>query len=281
MQEKESTYNINEDDVKYFCHYQVFQKTLKVYAEAMVNHPLFNANYITTYPQENYLKDYNDKMNTAIGEIFKIEYLEYCDKEYFFGCSFDVYEKTYKTRFAEYQKIYKDCNEFNFLNSELNEGVFIHKFNQYNIDELIEEKISYSLVKRGRFIKKRLSKLGFKLTISKKQLRSDKFSINSSKENPKPRKEKETKIKIKDHSNLKWNGSNLQLTELIKALIESNLLNHELSQKEIFKRFTDFLQVKEFDENDKIRDIRKRTHTKTPLLNLLEKSITSYIINKD
>ena len=280
MQEKESTYNISKADLKYLSHYQVFQKTLKVYAEAMVNHPVYNANYIKTNPQKNYHKDFNDKMNLAVGEMFNIEYLEYCDKEYFFGCSFEVYKKTYKTRFAEYQKIFKDCHEVNFLYSELNEGVLRHKFDRYNIDELIEQKISHSLVKRGRFIKKRLSKFGFKLNLTG----MNEFSINSSKENTKPIKEKETKIKIKDHSNLKhlsWNGTNLQLTELIKSLIESNLLNHELSQKEVFKRFTDFLQVDEFDENDKIRDIRKRTHTKTPLLNLLEKSINSYITNKD
>lgn len=281
MQEKESTQQVSKQDLIHFSHYRVFKKTLKVYAEAMVNHPLFNANYISTNPQKNDHKDFNDLMNTAVGEMFNIEYLEYCDKEYFFGCSFDVYKKTYKTRFAEYKKIYKDCDEINFLNSELMEGILHHKFSEYNIDNVIKNKISHSLVKRCNFIRCRMHELGFKLNISKKQLRLDKFSIDTSKENTKPIKEKETKIKIKDHSNLKWNGSNLQLTELIKALIESNLLNHELSQKEIFKRFTDFLQVTEFDENDKIRDIRKRTHTKTPLLNLLEKSITSYIINKD
>jgi hypothetical protein len=282
MQEKESTQQLEKHELIHFSHYKVFKKTLKVYAEAMGNPSLFNANYIPINPQKNDHKGFHHLMNTAVGEMFCIEYLEYCDKEYFFGCSFDVYKKTYKTRFAEYQKIYKDCDEIDFLNSELMEGVLHHKFSMYNIDNVIENKIGYSLIKRCEFIKDRILELGFKLTISKKQLRLDEFSIDLSKENDMRIKKKETKIK--DHSNLKllsWKGSNLQLTELIKALIESNLLNHELSQKEIFKRFTDFLQVTEFDENDKIRDIRKRTHTKTPLLNLLEKSITSYIINKD
>lgn len=284
MQVKESTHNLSASDLEYFKHYKVFKKTLKVYAELMVNHPLFNADYYTTNPQKKYHRDFKDKMETALAETFKIEYLQYFDKEYFFGCSFDVYKKTYKTRFAEYQKIYNDCCEIDFLNSELTEGILRHKFKNYNIDKVIENKISYSLIKRCHFIRDKILGLGFTLSFSKKQLRLDKFSINLSKENNKPKKGKRTKIKTKDHSNLKllsWNGTNLQLTELIKALIESNLMNHELSQKEIFKRFTDFLQVDKFDENDKIRDIRKRTHTKTPLLNLLEKSINSYITNKD
>jgi ATP-dependent Clp protease ATP-binding subunit ClpA len=70
-------------------------------------------------------------------------------------------------------------------------------------------------------------------------------------------------------------------TELAKALKESNLLNPELSQKAIFERFKEFMQVENFNEADKLKEIRKRTKDKTPLLNILETSLNNWIHRKD
>ena len=64
---------------------------MKVYANSMVNHPLFNYDYTKELTQSN-PKEFKDKMNKVVAEMFKAEYLQYFDKEYFFGCSFDVYE---------------------------------------------------------------------------------------------------------------------------------------------------------------------------------------------
>ena len=82
-------------------------------------------------------------------------------------------------------------------------------------------------------------------------------------------------------STLNWSGTKLELSELIKALIQSNKLNTGMHQNEIFKRFRDFLNVEEFDENDKLKDIRKRTNALTPLINILETSLNSWIKVKD
>ena len=86
---------------------------------------------------------------------------------------------------------------------------------------------------------------------------------------------------INNIKSLKWQGTELQLTELAKALKESNLLNPELSQKAIFERFKEFLQVENFNEADKLKEIRKRTKDKTPLLNILETSLNNWIHRKD
>lgn len=80
---------------------------------------------------------------------------------------------------------------------------------------------------------------------------------------------------------LKWQGTKLEFTELIKSLIVSSKLNPEVNQKEIFSRLKLFFNVDEFDENQKLNDIRKRTNTPTPLINTLEKSLSNWIKSKD
>lgn len=82
-------------------------------------------------------------------------------------------------------------------------------------------------------------------------------------------------------SKLNWAGTELELSELIKALIQANKLNPELTQTEIFKRFRYFFNVKDFDENDKLKDIRKRTNTLAIFINKLEISLSNWIKAKD
>ena len=80
---------------------------------------------------------------------------------------------------------------------------------------------------------------------------------------------------------LNWQGTQLEFTELIKALLLSNKISPELSQKEVFNRLKEFFNVDAFNENDKIRDIRNRTNTPTPFINTLETSLDNWIKSKD
>lgn len=82
-------------------------------------------------------------------------------------------------------------------------------------------------------------------------------------------------------NSLTWQGTPLEFTELVKALFESNKLNPELKQNEIFKRLKHFFNIDDFNENDKLKDIRRRTNTTTPLINILETSLNNWIKNKD
>ncbi len=82
-------------------------------------------------------------------------------------------------------------------------------------------------------------------------------------------------------SKLNWAGTKLELSELIKALIHLNKLNPELKQNEIFNRFRAFLNVEEFDENDKLGDIRERTKTTAIFINKLEIALNNWIKAKD
>jgi hypothetical protein len=83
------------------------------------------------------------------------------------------------------------------------------------------------------------------------------------------------------NSSLNWQGSQLEFAELTKALIQSNKLNNELTQTEIFNRLKLFFNIEDFKENDKLKDIRKRTNTLTPFINILETSLTNWIKSKD
>lgn len=82
-------------------------------------------------------------------------------------------------------------------------------------------------------------------------------------------------------NSLNWQGTPLQFTELTKALIQSNLISPELSENERFKRMRQLFNINEFNEGDKLKDIRRRTNTPTPLLNILETSLNNWIKNKD
>ncbi len=86
---------------------------------------------------------------------------------------------------------------------------------------------------------------------------------------------------IQRDNTLHWQGTPLQFTELTKALIQSNLISPELFENERFKRMREFFNVDTFDEGDKLKDIKKRSNTTTPLLNILETSLNNWIKNKD
>ncbi|MFJ1321996.1 RteC domain-containing protein [Capnocytophaga canis] len=79
---------------------------------------------------------------------------------------------------------------------------------------------------------------------------------------------------------LQWKGEAIELTELVQALIESKLLNPELTQKEIYSRFKAFFEI-DFDHEDKKKKIKKRTNTLTPFLEKLMISIENFIDGKD
>ena len=265
---QEETKGLNQD-LEHFRHYKVFCKTLKAYKQYASNMP--SNPYAKDVDHERY--EWKRKYEDCIKDIFKSEYLKYFDKEYFFGCSYEVYAKTYNERFCEYKKTFIDADEVDFLTTELDEGVLKHKFEGFDIDEMTSMQILYSLKKRLLFIEQRLEINGYELGVEEDEAEIMSYSL--------VRTEKNLEISKGNIKPLKWQGTELQLTELTKALKESNLLNPELSQKVIFDRLKEFMQVEKYNEAEKLKEIRKRTKDKTPLLNILETSLNNWIIKKD
>lgn len=90
-----------------------------------------------------------------------------------------------------------------------------------------------------------------------------------------------TQEQTKELNGLNWQGSELQFTELTKALFETKLISPEITQKEFFKRMKQFFNVKDFDDKEKLKGIRARTKDLTPFINTIETSLNNWIKNKD
>jgi hypothetical protein len=192
--------------------------------------------------------EWNDIEHFKLNDIFETDYnLLTESKKYFFGCSFDVYNDTYSDRLTTFLLDFPDANEVDFCDYELKKNLF------YVSSEFLKEKIRFSLKKRSSF-----------LNDKKERLTTQPQQVVTALEN-----------------SLNWQGTNLEFTELVKALFESKKLNPELKQIEIFKRLKQFFNIDEFNENDKLKDVRKRTSTTTPFINILETSLNNWIKKKD
>jgi hypothetical protein len=219
-----------------------------------------------------------------IEQIRRQEIKELNDKGvYFHYCKSKTYIKTYKERLNEFLEKYEDADPVYFIQQELKLYLIrINDFTPYSgLDLDQQEEFSYTRDMTVRFLVEQAKKNGYKITIE-----VDEFELTMDYkieeiESINDNFSTETNNSIKDMKRLNWQGTELQLTELTKALKESNLLNPELSQKAIFERLKDFMQVGNFNEADKLKEIRKRTKDKTPLLNILETSLNNWIIKKD
>lgn len=271
-------------------HFSALKKTLKFYSEYEENHPSATPND-GDYDDDVHYK-YYCKWTQIINDNFYSEYSSYFNKKYFLGCSFDVYKKTYKDRLTIFKESFFNADEIDFIKDELDAGIFKYFLKNFKYpytdpktredQDSTQEQISVSLKKRFEYLQQRAKENGFYLEYGE-------FNHTSKKElyDLEPIRESLDQKKdglINDINNLKtlqWQGSELQLTELIKALRESNQLNPELSQKEIFERFRWFMQVGNYNEADKLKEIRKRIKDKTPFLNILEIALNNWIHKKD
>ena len=104
---------------------------------------------------------------------FFAEYLEYYETDYFLGCSFQVYEKTYNQRLKDYLAEFIDTDEISFIRDELDEGVNNYKFKEFDLSsfdkniiheyERIQKQIHHSLKKRVEYLFERAKQNGFEL----------------------------------------------------------------------------------------------------------------------
>jgi hypothetical protein len=194
--------------------------------------------------------EWHDNHSFQLEQIFEIDYKLLTEREiYFYGCGFNVYKNTYDERLNSFLIEFPDAGELDFCEYELEKKV------NYISPHLLNLKIGFSINKRNEF----LNEKKIQLTTQTQQKQTLPHTENS----------------------LKWQGTNLEFTELVKALFEANKLNPDLTQTEIYKRLKLFFNIDEFNENDKLKDIRKRTNTKTPLLHVLETSLNNWITKKD
>jgi len=282
---------------------ELFKKTkdFLVEFEKILNKE-FETNKPTTFAaHEEY--DYEGELDSLFNELWEKESVYYlfgagheyentrnCElKEltdkgiYFPFCKFKVYEKTYKERLSKFLEIHEDAEEIDFIEKELEAfSKPIGSEEPFKYSDIKQKTdLTFTRKRTVSFLVQKAKIAGYNIIVtgdeSDEALSYEKEKIKNMIESPLS----ESNIAINNIEPLKWKGSELELTELSKALIELGLINPDLTQKEIFKRLRAFLQVDDFNENDKLKDIRKRTNTKTPLLNKLETSLNNWIHKKD
>lgn len=216
------------------------------------------------------LNKYKESYHIRLENHLK-EYVDY-DELHFIKFELEHYESSYHTANVKYRKIelgsdpnfpfkdYEYCQDLiqtqGFLKLKVMQMIIDYdspNTNLYNLE--LCEKLSQSFSKIITYLHQLQNEL-----------------INST---------VPTAIKQIHTPKLNWAGTELELSELIKALIIANKLNSELSQTEIFKRFRDFFNVSNFKESEKLNDIRKRSNTLTPFINTLEISLSNWIKAKD
>ena len=95
-----------------------------------------------------------------IYESFYEEYKRNLKAEiYFYGCSFDLYKKTFESRLKDFLLNFPDAKEKDFLIAELETGINSFEFPYISSD--LRTKINFSLERRKEFIIEKLHPLGY------------------------------------------------------------------------------------------------------------------------
>ena len=152
-----------------YKHYSSLKKTLKKILES------HNKWYSTEGPfasNPNAERIFNLYDKEIISSFFT-EYLQYKETNYFFGCSFQVYKKTYNQRLKDYLAEFFDTDEISFIKGELDEGIYNYKFKEFDLGcfdkniilkyERNKKQINHSLIKRLEYLSQRSKENGYDL----------------------------------------------------------------------------------------------------------------------
>ena len=82
-------------------------------------------------------------------------------KEYYFGCSFSIYEQHYSSRKDAFLKEFPDAREIDFIKEELEKGILTIPYPTEFIYDKIHKRMSFSLQKRFDFLDRRAFELGY------------------------------------------------------------------------------------------------------------------------
>lgn len=119
-------------------------------------------------------KKWLDNRLKVVHATFKKEYNTLVKKrKYFYGCPFEIYKETFNDRLVSYLTNHKDFTLITFIESELNEGIFL--FNRIYMCSEMLHKIQTSLRMRYEFLVKRVREENYNVIL----LENDKCIIES------------------------------------------------------------------------------------------------------
>lgn len=197
---------------------------------------------------------------------------------YFFGCTYDTYEKLYHKRLQLFQNEYPDSSEIDFINQELHLGILQFNFPFIYFETKIN--IERSLKRRKEFLEFRLKARGYILHYEKEKVFlgeeglsifpyeeeyvfHETFKIERD-ENTYFKKYYHNEFKMyldsldKDASkknipNLKWNLNKTYLVEVVKGFALTNAFGDSLNEKQLFNIFSDLFNI-DIKDHSKILD---------------------------
>tara|TARA_E500000318_G_C3565148_1_gene215332 strand:+ start:967 stop:1569 length:603 start_codon:yes stop_codon:yes gene_type:complete len=190
--------------------------------------------------------------------------------------------ETYEYSLNRYIVQYPNSDEFEYIIGNLyilrREKSGIQGLSDYRIQEIYLEKHNdtppedYDIITEwGKEYKKdKLSRIERKIKFY--QIRLDRLN----------NRDIEKYGKEKQVQNLNWSGDQLQLSELLKALLEARMfVGHP--DKEVFQKVFELFNVEYSDsiKRDRISTIRGRLHDMTPFLNILQSKLEQFIKGKD
>ncbi|TKD67329.1 RteC domain-containing protein [Flavobacterium sp. ASW18X] len=210
----------------------------------------------------NFEKDFQVFEDAAVLTTEWSSFKHFKDKYYtFLGVFFD--------EFPDAEEIHYIEKEYLFLKEEMPIEIFIRDSHTY-------KKLNYSNKKKIAFLENKALELGYemiyqsqfnKLTLLKKPSPID---SNSNTEN------------YSETEKIKWLGTNLELYELIKTLIEAKKLKGK-NQKEVFITLFNLLGMEYSDirKKEAMATIRQREKDKTPFVDLLRLSLEKWVNDRD
>jgi hypothetical protein len=218
--------------MKKYKHYSSLKKTLKKILDSH-NKWYSTEGPFASNPNGDRIFNLYDK---EIISSFFTEYLQYKETNYFFGCSFQVYKKTYNQRLKDYLANFFDTDEISFIKDELDEGIYNYKFKEFDLGcfdkniilkyERNKKQINHSLTKRLEYLSQRSKENGYDLVYNKS---SETYSLARIKQLLEVKKEED----LIDYSTS-------SLAEKIIALNEGGVINF-LKEKEPFNTSTNSL----------------------------------------
>lgn len=187
-------------------------------------------------------------------------------EEYYFGCPFSIYKKHYENRKKDFLNQFEDATEIDFIIYELRNGIFELPPTYEYILSKQKVKFGFALKKRFEFLESEANDLGYTLEyIESDPMNSESFKLKSFNKSSTP-----------NISTLKWNGSQTELIELIKALILSEKIQG--TQKGIINSFSTLFEIEIKNPDKIIQDIKNRNNgSETLFLDHLKKLLLDYI----
>lgn len=166
--------------------------------------------------------------------------------------SFDNYVNLFKIQSEIFKSSYIDSNDIDFINSELQKL------------EVKREKL------KSKYLHIRL--------LNEINIKIYTFTLNRIEEFLKNKlNQSETSTSINEIEPLNFKGSQTQLMELIKALVESDLI--EGTQTNTIKQFSNFFNKEINNPSKLIQDIKgKNNDSKTAFLDLLKTNLNNYLM---